>query len=103
MGQDWLWMREAKISFGFSSKTCEHDAKIVIDGMSIPLIGENSNKTSSVKNNLSSHKVTATKDITDAIKSIIEPEAGVKITVEVLMIMWKEKQKMSLNISKIPS
>ena len=41
LGQEWLWMRKAKISFGFSSKTCEHDAKIVIDGMSIPLIEEN--------------------------------------------------------------
>ncbi|CAG8849139.1 11332_t:CDS:1, partial [Gigaspora margarita] len=50
LGQDWLWMREAKISFGFSSKTCSHYAKIVIDGMSIPLIKENSNKASSVKN-----------------------------------------------------
>ncbi|CAG8683454.1 7914_t:CDS:2 [Racocetra persica] len=53
LGQEWLWMREAKISFGYSSKTCVHHAKIVIDGMSISLIEENSNKASSSKNNLS--------------------------------------------------
>ncbi|CAG8842170.1 40222_t:CDS:2, partial [Gigaspora margarita] len=51
LGQDWLWMCRAKISFGFSSETCSHHAKIVIDGMSIPLI-EDSNKASSSKNNL---------------------------------------------------
>ncbi|CAG8855765.1 9463_t:CDS:2, partial [Gigaspora margarita] len=50
LGQDWLRMCKAKISFGFSSKTCSHYAKIVIDCMSIPLIEENSNKASSVKN-----------------------------------------------------
>ena len=38
LGQDWLWMREAKIIFGFSPRTYEHRDKIVIDGMSIPLI-----------------------------------------------------------------
>src|SRR5207237_8364977 len=53
LGQDWLWMREAKISFGFSLETCKRYAKIVIDGMSIPLIEEDSNKASSTKNNLS--------------------------------------------------
>ncbi|CAG8590120.1 1542_t:CDS:2, partial [Scutellospora calospora] len=46
-------MHEAKISFGYSPKTYICHAKIVIDGMSIPLIEENSNKTSSSKNNLS--------------------------------------------------
>ncbi|CAG8612583.1 8301_t:CDS:2, partial [Racocetra persica] len=51
--QEWLWMREAKISFGYSSKTCVCHAKIVINGMSISLIEENSNKASSSKNNLS--------------------------------------------------
>ncbi|CAG8734793.1 28707_t:CDS:2, partial [Racocetra persica] len=62
LGQDWLWMREAKISFGFSLGTCKHYAKIEIDGMSIPLIKEDSrpfrddslnHKASSTKNNLS--------------------------------------------------
>ncbi|CAH1768771.1 9014_t:CDS:2, partial [Entrophospora sp. SA101] len=51
LGQDWLWVREAKISFEFSSKTCEHRAKIVIDGMSIPLTDEDFNKANSTKNN----------------------------------------------------
>ncbi|CAG8780786.1 25721_t:CDS:2, partial [Gigaspora margarita] len=46
LGQDWLWMHGAKISFGFSSETCSHHAKIVIDSMSILLI-EDSNKASS--------------------------------------------------------
>src|SRR5438128_9114771 len=55
-------MREAKISFGFSLGTCKHYAKIEIDGMSIPLIKEDSrpfrddslnHKASSTKNNLS--------------------------------------------------
>src|SRR4051794_16211343 len=40
LGQDWLWMREAKISFGHSPKTCVRHAKIVIDGISIPLFDE---------------------------------------------------------------
>ncbi|KAF0420608.1 hypothetical protein F8M41_006923 [Gigaspora margarita] len=31
LGQNWLCMRKAKISFGFSSETCSHNAKIVID------------------------------------------------------------------------
>ncbi|CAG8446544.1 10836_t:CDS:1 [Acaulospora colombiana] len=53
LGQDWLWMREAKISFGHSPKTCVRHAKIVIDGMSIPLIDGDFNKASSTKNNLS--------------------------------------------------
>ncbi|CAG8660552.1 6871_t:CDS:2, partial [Dentiscutata erythropus] len=51
--RDWLWMHEAKISFGYSPKTCVCYAKIVIDDMSIPLIEKNSNKASSSKNNLS--------------------------------------------------
>ena len=50
LGQEWLWMRKAKIIFGFSPRTYEHRDKIVIDGMSIPLIEENSNKDSSGKN-----------------------------------------------------
>jgi len=50
LGQDWLWMRKAKISFERSPKTYVRHAKIVIDGMSIPLIEENSNKDSSGKN-----------------------------------------------------
>ncbi|CAG8664467.1 28279_t:CDS:2 [Dentiscutata erythropus] len=52
-GKDWLWICEAKINFGYFPKTCVRHAKIVIDGMSIPLIEENSNKASSNKNNLS--------------------------------------------------
>ncbi|CAG8794694.1 7426_t:CDS:2, partial [Gigaspora margarita] len=31
LGQNWLWMCETKISFGFSSETCSHYAKIVIN------------------------------------------------------------------------
>ncbi|CAG8624766.1 14459_t:CDS:2 [Cetraspora pellucida] len=46
-------MHEAKISFEYSHKICVCYAKIVIDGMSISLIEENSNKASSSKNNLS--------------------------------------------------
>ncbi len=38
LGQDWLWMREAKISFGFSLENCKRYVKIEIDGMSIPLM-----------------------------------------------------------------
>ncbi|CAG8545058.1 4863_t:CDS:2 [Cetraspora pellucida] len=53
LGQDWLWMREAKISFGHSPKTRVCHAKIVIDGMSIPLFNEDFNKASFTKNNLS--------------------------------------------------
>ncbi|CAJ0913420.1 16178_t:CDS:2, partial [Entrophospora sp. SA101] len=61
LGRDWLWMREAKISFGFSLENCTRYAKIEIDGMSIPLIEEDSrptgdsstHKTSSTKNNSS--------------------------------------------------
>ncbi|CAG8753573.1 18088_t:CDS:1, partial [Cetraspora pellucida] len=39
--------------FGFSSEINDFYTKIVIDGMSIPLIKKNSNKASSSKNNLS--------------------------------------------------
>ncbi|CAG8713958.1 14136_t:CDS:2 [Cetraspora pellucida] len=53
LGQNWLWMREAKISFGHSHKTRAHHAKIVIDGISIPLFDEDFNKASFTKNNLS--------------------------------------------------
>ncbi|CAG8822220.1 13523_t:CDS:1, partial [Dentiscutata erythropus] len=53
LGQDWLWMREAKIGFGHSPKTRVRYAKIVINGMSIPLFDEDFNKASSTKNNLS--------------------------------------------------
>ncbi|CAG8664064.1 23119_t:CDS:2 [Dentiscutata erythropus] len=51
--QDWLWMREAKISFGHSPKTHVCHAKIVIDSMSISLFDEDFNKASFTKNNLS--------------------------------------------------
>ena len=63
MGQDWLWMRKAKISFGLSPKTYSYCAKIVIDGMSIPLIEEGSNKASSTKNN-SSNSMESKPDLT---------------------------------------
>ncbi|CAG8752459.1 13930_t:CDS:1 [Dentiscutata erythropus] len=53
LGRDWLWIREAKISFEYPPKTYTRHARIVIDDMSIPLIKENSNKASSSKNNLS--------------------------------------------------
>ncbi|CAG8829798.1 28098_t:CDS:1, partial [Dentiscutata erythropus] len=61
LGQDWLWMREAKISFGFLLENCKHYAKIEINDMSIPLIEKDSRptgdpssyKASSTKNNLS--------------------------------------------------
>ncbi|CAG8656496.1 11217_t:CDS:2, partial [Diversispora eburnea] len=53
LGQGWLWMHKAKISFEFSPEARSHHAKIVIDSMSIPLIEGNSNKTSISKNNLS--------------------------------------------------
>ncbi|CAG8655343.1 14058_t:CDS:1 [Cetraspora pellucida] len=53
LGQDWLWMCEAKISFGHSPKTRVCHAKIIIDGISIPLFDEDFNKASSTKNNLS--------------------------------------------------
>ncbi|CAG8666615.1 9904_t:CDS:1, partial [Diversispora eburnea] len=48
--QEWLWMHKAKISFEFSPEARSHHAKIVIDGMSIPLIEEGSRSS---KNNLS--------------------------------------------------
>ncbi|CAG8578221.1 1619_t:CDS:1 [Diversispora eburnea] len=61
LGQEWLWMHKAKISFEFSFEARSHHAKIEIDGMSIPLIeggskptGDSlSHKVSSSKNNLS--------------------------------------------------
>jgi len=40
LGRDWLWMYKAKICFGFSSEINDSYAKIIIDGMSIPLIKE---------------------------------------------------------------
>ncbi|CAG8593854.1 8804_t:CDS:2, partial [Diversispora eburnea] len=60
--QDWLWAYEVKINFKFSPGTYEQygiitDPKnhcfVIIDDISIPLIEENSNKTSTSKNNLS--------------------------------------------------
>ncbi|CAG8659735.1 3342_t:CDS:1, partial [Paraglomus occultum] len=54
LGQDWLWMRKAKIIFGFSPRTYGLRDKIVIDGMSIPLIeGGNKTKNESHKSDLS--------------------------------------------------
>src|SRR5439155_3457493 len=58
LGRDWLWMREAKISFGFSLENCKRYAKIEIDGMSIPLIEEDSRPTG----DSSSHKASSTKN-----------------------------------------
>ena len=46
LGQGLLWAHEVKMCFN-------PNAKIVIDGMSIPLIDEDFNKASSSKNNLS--------------------------------------------------
>jgi len=70
LGQEWLWMREAKISFEHSPKTYVRHAKIVIDGMSIPLIEENSNKDSSGKND--PHKSDLSKEeITNMINKIL--------------------------------
>src|SRR6266542_6511079 len=63
LGQDWLWMCEAKISFGFSLENCKHYAKIEIDGMSIPLIEGDFNKASSSKNN-SSNSMESKSDLT---------------------------------------
>ncbi|CAG8819867.1 27922_t:CDS:2, partial [Dentiscutata erythropus] len=40
LGLDWLWMHKAKIGFRFSFEINDFYAKIVIDGMSIPLIEE---------------------------------------------------------------
>ncbi|CAG8590247.1 10885_t:CDS:10 [Diversispora eburnea] len=53
--REWLWMHKAKISFEFSSETCEHRAKIIIDDISILLIDEDFNKASTTKNNLPKH------------------------------------------------
>ncbi|CAG8767152.1 27731_t:CDS:2, partial [Dentiscutata erythropus] len=58
LGQDWLWMRKAKISFGFSLENCKCYAKIEIDDMSIPLIEEDSKSTG----DSSSHKASSTKN-----------------------------------------
>ena len=63
----WLWAREAKISFEYSRDSY---ARIVIDGMNIPLIKENSNKDSSTKNNLPISNPSQ-KDIEDIIRFII--------------------------------
>ncbi|CAG8772046.1 12768_t:CDS:2 [Racocetra persica] len=63
-------MRKAKISFGHSPKTYDSYARIIIDGMSIPLIKENSNKDSSMKNN-SPNSNPFLKDIEDIIRFII--------------------------------
>jgi hypothetical protein len=69
LGQEWLWMRKAKISFERSPKTYVRHAKIVIDGMSIPLIEENSNKDSSGKND--PHKSDLSMDeITNMVKKL---------------------------------
>ncbi|CAG8809444.1 8689_t:CDS:1, partial [Racocetra fulgida] len=90
LGQGWLWVYEVKMSFKLSHKgNFDPLAKIVIDGMSIPLIEKDFSKESSSKNDLSSHKVTASsnfrsvrdsssrhlsaKDIECAIKTAIDP------------------------------
>jgi len=67
--QDWLWMCEAKINFRFSPETYSHHAKIVIDGMSIPLI-ENFNKTSFTKNDPYKSNLSE-KEIVNMIKKIL--------------------------------
>ncbi|CAG8724397.1 10621_t:CDS:2, partial [Gigaspora margarita] len=54
LGQGWLWVHEVKMSFKLSPKGSFNPyAKIVMQGMSIPLIDEDFNKTSSTKNNSS--------------------------------------------------
>ncbi|CAG8626029.1 7649_t:CDS:2, partial [Diversispora eburnea] len=53
LGQEWLWMHKAKISFEFSPKAHSHHAKIVINGMSILLIDKDFNINSFTKNNSS--------------------------------------------------
>ncbi|CAJ0854482.1 16775_t:CDS:1, partial [Entrophospora sp. SA101] len=58
LGQEWLWMHKAKISFEFSPEARSHHAKIVIDGMSIPLIEEGSRSISDSK----SHKTSSSKN-----------------------------------------
>ena len=60
LGQDWLWMYKAKISFECSPKTYVHHAKIEIDGMSIPLIDGDFNKASSSKNKSFDHFASGT-------------------------------------------
>ena len=85
--QDWLWMRKAKISFERSPKTYVRHAKIVIDGMSIPLIEENSNKDSSGKND--PHKSDLSmEEITNMINKILSGTQDIK------------HQKTSRNISQ---
>ncbi|CAG8554499.1 3021_t:CDS:1 [Cetraspora pellucida] len=70
LGQGWLWVHEVKIIFGFSPRTYEHRGKIVIDGMSIPLIDEDFNKAGSSKNN--PHKSDLSmEEITNIIKKIL--------------------------------
>ncbi|CAG8853644.1 29412_t:CDS:1, partial [Gigaspora margarita] len=51
LGRGWLWVYGVKMSFKLSPKESYNPrAKIVIDGMSIPLIDEDFNKASSMKN-----------------------------------------------------
>ncbi|CAG8731270.1 8038_t:CDS:1 [Dentiscutata erythropus] len=79
LGRDWLWIHKAKIGFGFSSEINDLYAKIVIDGMSIPLIDEDfnrfeepllCNKAGSSKNN--PHKSDLSmEEITNIIKKIL--------------------------------
>ncbi|CAG8598161.1 4966_t:CDS:1, partial [Dentiscutata heterogama] len=80
LGQDWLWMREAKISFEYSPKTYTCHARIVIDGMSILLIKEN--KTSSVKNNLSNSTESkyglTSEEVANTIKKILSGAQYIK-------------------------
>ncbi|CAG8657435.1 219_t:CDS:2, partial [Diversispora eburnea] len=75
LGQEWLWMHEAKISFEFFPEAHSHNAKIVIDGMSIPLIDKDFNINSFTKNNSSNSaksKAGLTKDeITNMINKIL--------------------------------
>ena len=75
LGRDWLWMHKAKISFEFSPEARSHHAKIVIDGISIPLINKDFNINSSTKNNssnLAKSKAGLIKDeITNMINKIL--------------------------------
>ncbi|CAG8657018.1 7457_t:CDS:2, partial [Diversispora eburnea] len=73
-----LWMHKVKIIFGFTPRTYEHHNKIVIDGMSIPLIkggssftgSSSSYKASSSKNNLPKSDLSK-EEITNIIKKLL--------------------------------
>ncbi|CAG8556690.1 14610_t:CDS:2 [Cetraspora pellucida] len=87
-------MCKAKISFGHSLKTYDSYVRIVIDGISIPLIKENSNKDSFMKNN-SPNSNPSPKDIEDIIRFIIHAVEKEK--------MKKAKVTRTISVSKSES